>query len=240
MKKKVGIAIAAVVCAIVLGLGIYKTDASQQNPKLSVDDIRQMIEAQYPGDITEIELEKDKNKSVYEVEVVSQGREYELKLDGQTGEILNLKERTKRAKENMVLNDKPQAKEEATTNSDDSTEKAIEKSQQDDRHHQKDVKQSQNASGQSLNKKKPEEKNNEAPAQQEKKPNNQATVIDINQAVAIAKSQFNGKVIEAELDKDDGRLIYEIEMENGQEEAEFEIDAYTGEILVIEIDRDDD
>ncbi|WP_368858685.1 PepSY domain-containing protein [Oceanobacillus saliphilus] len=33
--------------------------------------------------------------------------------------------------------------------------------------------------------------------------------------------------------------MYEVEIENGNKEAEIEIDAYTGEVLVIEIDKDD-
>ena len=72
-----------------------------------------------------------------------------------------------------------------------------------------------------------------APTTNEKKP---STVIDINEAVNIALNEFKGTVTDVELDEDDGRLIYEIEMESGEEEAEIEIDAYTGAILVIEID----
>lgn len=230
MKKKMGLAIGAVVCVILLGFGIYKTDASQQNPRLSVDDIRQMVEAQYPGEITEIELDTTMNKSVYEVEVISQGREYEIKLDGQTGEILNLKERaTKAKKESVVLNnDDSQVKETTPSNDQDvNPEKNTDQSQQQDKNSKNNGTQSQSDSNQQA----------ETPAKkQPKKP----TVIDVNQAIAIAKSQFNGTVIEAGLDEDDGRLIYEIELENGQEEAEIEVDAYTGEILLIEIDRDDD
>lgn len=230
MKKKMGLAIGAVVCVILLGFGIYKTDASQQNPRLSVDDIRQMVEAQYPGEITEIELDTTMNKSVYEVEVISQGREYEIKLDGQTGEILNLKERaTKAKKESVVLNDDDSQVKETTPSNDQDVnpEKNTDQSQQQDKNSKNNGTQSQSDSNQQA----------ETPAKkQPKKP----TVIDVNQAIAIAKSQFNGTVIEAGLDEDDGRLIYEIELENGQEEAEIEVDAYTGEILLIEIDRDDD
>lgn len=230
MKKKMGLAIGAVVCVILLGFGIYKTDASQQNPRLSVDDIRQMVEAQYPGEITEIELDTTMNKSVYEVEVISQGREYEIKLDGQTGEILNLKERaTKAKKESVVLNDDDSQVKETTPSNDQDVnpEKNTDQSQQQDKNSKNNGTQSQSDSNQQA----------ETPAKkQPKKP----TVIDVNQAIAIAKSQFNGTVIEAGLDEDDGRLIYEIELENGQEEVEIEVDAYTGEILLIEIDRDDD
>lgn len=55
-------------------------------------------------------------------------------------------------------------------------------------------------------------------------------------------------ITELELDEDDGRLIYEIEIESVNGEAEIDIDAYTGDIISISIDteigddddRDDD
>ncbi len=43
-----------------------------------------------------------------------------------------------------------------------------------------------------------------------------------------------------ELDEDDGQLRYEIEMKSKKQEATIEIDAYTGDIAVMEIDEDDD
>ncbi|MFD0951687.1 PepSY domain-containing protein [Virgibacillus natechei] len=64
--------------------------------------------------------------------------------------------------------------------------------------------------------------------------------MDLGKAEEIALNEFDGQITELELDEDDGRLMYEIEIEDGEDEAEIEIDAYTGEILVIEIDREDD
>ncbi|MFP4457585.1 MAG: PepSY domain-containing protein [Clostridia bacterium] len=39
-----------------------------------------------------------------------------------------------------------------------------------------------------------------------------------------------------ELEEDDDRYIYEVEVLNGETEYEFEIDAYSGEIIKMEID----
>lgn len=93
MKKKIGITIGAVIIAAVLGVGIYHSNASKQSPELSMDDIKQLVADQYPGKITELELDKHGEKSVYELEILNKDKEYDLKLDGDTGEVLSLEER---------------------------------------------------------------------------------------------------------------------------------------------------
>lgn len=95
MKKKLGIAIGTLAGAAVIGLGVFQSSAAQADPKLSTDDIRQMVTDQYEGTITEMELDKEFNKVVYEVEIEDEKQEIDLKLDGDTGEVIkeNKKER---------------------------------------------------------------------------------------------------------------------------------------------------
>ena len=64
-------------------------------------------------------------------------------------------------------------------------------------------------------------------------------LISRDEAVRIAISQTgqSARVAEVELDEDDGRPIYEIELEGGPFEYELEIDAATGDIL--EFEKDD-
>lgn len=183
MKKKLGIAIATIAGAGIFGVGIYHSDAAQADPTLSTDEIRQMVTEQYPGTITEMELEKELNKIVYEVEVESNGKEIDLKLDGNTGEVLKTKEKE-------IINNE----------NDDDT---------DDRDDDKNI----------------------DPSKAE---------IDANKAGEIALKEFAGTITDLELDEDDGRLVYEIEVRDGKEEADFDIDATTGEILELDIDTEDD
>lgn len=61
----------------------------------------------------------------------------------------------------------------------------------------------------------------------------------MDKARSIALAEFSGTIEGIELDDDDDRLIYEIEIEDGENEAEIEIDAYTGEILFMDLEIDD-
>lgn len=194
--KKVMIALSGAVILTFLGFGMYQASASQADPELSPEAIKQMVNDQYPGEITEMELEKELNKVVYEVEVYNDGKEFELKLDGNTGEVLKLKEKFNQDKDEI-----------------DEVEIREKNEEQKD-----------------------EQEENDKSQQENENSNKQSTVIEINKAIDIALNEFSGTVTALELDEDDGRLIYEIEVKTKSEEAEIEIDAYTGEVLVMEID----
>lgn len=185
MNKKLIIAISIVLLTVVLGMGIYHSDAAKSSPELTYEDISEIVEAQYPGTITEIEQDRKHGKAVYEVEIKDGEKHYELNLDANTGEILELEE--KRVKQDIKLTNEQENK--IDTNN-----------------------------------------------TEEQEVNDSTLIMDMEEAIAIALQEFQGTVTEAELDKENGRYIYEIEIKSNGVEAEVEIDAQTGEILVVEID----
>ena len=57
-------------------------------------------------------------------------------------------------------------------------------------------------------------------------------------AIAKAKAPSTATVVKCELDKDDGRWVYELELRDGRTEYECDINAVTGVILDWEVDHD--
>lgn len=66
-------------------------------------------------------------------------------------------------------------------------------------------------------------------------------VITAEQAKAIAKAKApsTATVVKCELDEDDGRWVYELELRDGRTEYECDINAVTGVILDWEVDHND-
>ena len=63
-----------------------------------------------------------------------------------------------------------------------------------------------------------------------------------DRALAIAGAEFpGGTVVEAEIEEEDGRLVYDIHIKvDGDGEYEVLIDAMTGAVLDVELEDDDD
>lgn len=65
--------------------------------------------------------------------------------------------------------------------------------------------------------------------------------VTIEEAIQTAKTKFPGQVVEAELEAEDGALVYEVEIVSASGEAhEIEIDAQSGEILSSESENEKD
>ena len=256
MKKKIAIISGVLALIIALGIGIFKTDASQASPRLNHEEIKDLVSAQYPGIITELELEKENNRAFYEIEIENDEVEYELLVDGDTGEILKLKEKRKLIDKKVAAKEKDDDKKETKVKENDDDDRPTntlstkveskEAKEQNNNGNQVQVKgtpkkvvvkdnDDDDKPKQQSNKSSSSEKqsNKQSQPKQTKKKN---AVIDKNRAIQIALAEFPGKVEDVELDDDDGRLIYEIEIENGDQEAEIEIDAITGKIIMIDID----
>lgn len=145
-----------------------------------------------------MELEKKRDKAVYEIEVQADGVEYDLIMDADSGEIIA--ERQEEIDDDKFVHHK------------ESNQVTV-KADQDDDSENKDRKQKENR--------------------------DKSEPISIERAKEVALNKFEGKVTELELDEDDGRLIYEIEIRNGDKEVEMEIDAHTEELLELEIDNEE-
>ena len=57
--------------------------------------------------------------------------------------------------------------------------------------------------------------------------------------IALANTPSGTTVVKCELDRDDGRWVYELELRNGRTEYECDINAVTGVILDWEVDHND-
>ncbi|GAC58759.1 peptidase M4 family protein [Gordonia hirsuta DSM 44140 = NBRC 16056] len=55
--------------------------------------------------------------------------------------------------------------------------------------------------------------------------------VSWEQAVATARSGFDGRLSQLELDRDDGRLVYSVELVSATEEHDAKIDAESGEVI---------
>ena len=146
-----------------------KVEAKANNTKtiLGYDEVKKIALQKVDGVVEEIELEREANTAVYEVDIEKDDIDYDLHIDAYSGEVYS-----------------------------------VDRDDDDDDNF-----------------------------------SNYKNVISQADAIAIAEKAANGKVVEIELDEDDGLLKYEVELRTDRGEAEVEIDASTGNVLEVELDR---
>lgn len=243
--------------ALANGLGTSEAHAAESF--LSLKEAKALAVQKVGGKVTEIELEKTKAGFIYEVEVKSNGVEYDLDIDAQTGKVVIEKQQAKKvvqAELPRVADAKLLTKDQAIAIATKKAKGTVTKAKLDDddgrKHYDIEIKdgtyeydfeidaitgkilefdKERDDDGKKVNK----QLNKQATAT-----NNKNKLLTKDQAIAIALKQVKGTVTEVDLDDDDGRKHYEIEIKNGIYEYEFEIDAITGKVLKFEKDRDDD
>lgn len=225
--------------------------------KMSIEEAQALASEQFPGTVTEVAYENGK----YEIEIETDLQSFDLVIDATTGEILYLEEKDqKTAQLTDVAGD--------DVNSDmsiNNSEKLVgEKATQETTELLPEVKDPSNASAQANNDEfspgiqvnddtkikadiqetnKPDAIQNDASSDVAKEvvSNTPAVMINRAQARQIARDKTNNaKVKDIELETDDNVTYYSIELENDTHEFEVEIDAYTGRLIVLEMEKIDD
>lgn len=177
MKKMVTITLAA---AMVLGGSVAinhsfakednQTKAEQTTKQIGIAEAKAAALEKVNGTVESVELED--GQTYYEVDIIKDQKEFDIKVDAASAEIVKVEE---------------------NRNDDDRELEAAAK----------------------------------------------GAVISEDEAVAIAKKNITGEIVKIELDEDDGRLEYEMELNTSKGEAEITIDATSGKVLELEQDDDD-
>ena len=201
-------------------------------------DAKELAAQKVSGVVTEIELKHKGSAYYYEVDVLAKGIEYELRVDAVSREVLIVEQSTKTKWTDKMITEKQavaiaKGKVNAIV-----TDIELEKEgkrfyyeiELEDGKFKYEV--LVNAiTGEVIKFSKKELKN--PPVAQTGK------VMSQEKAVAIAQQKVKGKskVKEIELEKEDGRMIYEIKLMDDEYKYEVELDAVTGEVLEFEKER---
>lgn len=210
---------------------IFQSSPSTSEATMTSSEAQKIASEQFQGEVVSLELDDGR----YEIEIENEESYYELELDAKTGDVLKLEEKNNRKKvakqpEQSPVADKEQVdkiKEEANP------EKEIVSKEEDVKQAEKS---DSNENAISTNKNNEKSKGNKEGNKEENKVAN--VMISNEAAIKIARKEVpNATIIKMELDSDDGRRFYEIEMHTDNQEVEIEIDAYTGEIIMYQFEE---
>lgn len=182
------------------------------------------------------ETDYEKGVLVYDVEFEADGKEYEYELRASDGKIME-----KSVKKISLAKAKKNATVSATLKQLKSVaNKAASK--------QKETKANTTSASKSTTKKTTSSSSaskttSASKSSGTKTSTSSGSYIGVDKAKSIAlkhagKSASSVSFTKAKLDKDDGKVVYEIEFRSGRTEYEYDIDAYSGKILEYDIDRD--
>ena len=222
------------------------------------------------GTVTDLDLEEERGAYIYEVEVRKDGQKHELEINAQTGEVTRHETEALEDGQAAAQPEKKEiglekAKAIALEKVPGATVKEL-KLDRDDGKYEGELRKDgmeyefeiDAYTGKIL--KWQEEEDDDRPAATEKpaattkptatakptvkptatpKPEKQVIGRDAVKEILLAKVP-GATIVELELDRDDGRRVYEGELRKGATEYDFKIDAYTGTILKWQVEKDDD
>ncbi|MEK3805281.1 PepSY domain-containing protein [Bacillus sp. FSL H8-0547] len=198
---------------------------------LTEAEARALVNSQYSGTITSLEESRADGEHLFIAELEEKGALYSLSVDAEAGKIMELKKMKDLDEKRSVSVTKTEAKKIAEEHYQGKIESLsyVESEQaysirlvtgKDEISLKMDA-----SSGKILS--------------EDRKTigsNNPKVKLTEEQAIEIARKEAKGEVGDLDLEEEDGRLYYEIEIENGENETTVQVDAFTGAVLSISVE----
>ncbi|WP_066191698.1 PepSY domain-containing protein [Gracilibacillus timonensis] len=247
---------------IIIGaaFAIWQFNSSPASAMMTEEEATEIATNQYSGEIVELKQDREDNKQVYEIKIQGDDRLYDLTIDAETGDILELDEDMVQQADNSNNqetegnNDGNNTQQENSNNERLSTEEVTAIAQEeydgevidldfdgDDGRQYYDIEMLTDEaeieleidaySGEIITKS--EDRHDQTQQGNE-------ALLSADEASNIALEEYDGEITDLDFDEDDGRQYYEIEVTTSEAEIDLDIDAYTGEIVSISRDYHND
>ena len=252
MQKKWLYSVGGAILILAFVIGIYQSDVAKKKPSLTSDDVHSIVLEQYPGDIKDVTLMRKNKHAIYTVDLQFEGKDFNVQVDGHSGEIVHVKQLQSSHVASDDQHKETLQKEEKETNENNANDESNQASQDKPVNEGNQAKDSQDKDNQAkedskkddekASQKKEDKQNEKEKDKQEKKKesNTSNSVLTAKDALEIAQKEFSGTVIEIERDKNNGRIVYEVEVVSETEKSEMEIDAMSGKVISIKIKQSND
>src|SRR5699024_336269 len=215
---------------------VYEVLVTHENSKYNIKINR------HSGDILDIIIKSVEEKEKDNKEENKKKTEEKEKKNKKYNKIKEKKNKKAQKKDNKKQTDKQTNNTPPKTEENPKQSKKQEKNEQVKNEKETAVKEEKREEEHEANVPKEQPKTAEKPKEENKSTPKESTdtketVLSISEVSNIALSHFSGSIDDVELEDEDGRLYYEVEIERDEQEAEMKIDAYTGEVIVIEIEE---
>lgn len=251
MKKKWLTVLAVSLLIAGIAVGSKQILAAQKDKTLTKSEAIESAEAKYAGNVKKIALHDD----IYEIDLENTLGKYHVRLSKDTGNILDLSLVEKqKGNENDQEGlpepkiDEQQAKKIALDRMDDNgkiskihliMENGIPVYKVHAKSNKDPVELTVNGNNGNILFYEQEENDQEDEAQTNETEVPQ-TLISVEEAKKIALSEVPGSIDDVDKEESDGSFVYEVEIETNEGDVEVVIQAFTGEVLSVTFEDDDD
>ncbi|WEG17591.1 PepSY domain-containing protein [Alkalihalophilus pseudofirmus] len=237
---------------------VTEKDDNQAKDQITKEEAVKAAQAILDGSVKEVELDHEDGKLIYEVELYFNGNDYDFDIDAITGDVLSIDDDLlKTPVKNQMKVNVGEAKKEVLSLFDKAGIKDVELEMKDGRFvYEIEVKVAgedgdvyidattgevlyieDDIRNKAISHRANEDDKERSSLESTNKSDHDFIKITKEQAVETALNHVGGGTIdEVELDREDGILVYEIEIEQDGQEVDVDVDAATGEVVSVDWD----